>query len=59
MQDDFSRAEKVSDLTIPLSKPLSGETLYLYLTVSESVVSVAIVWEDKGVQKPVYYTATP
>ena len=38
-----------------LSKPFSGETLYLYLAGSESTVSGALAREDEGVQMPVYY----
>ena len=38
-------------------KPSSGEILYLYLAISESAVSRALVREDKGVQKPVYYVS--
>jgi len=49
MRDNFSGAEEVLDLTILLSKPSSGETLYLYLAVSEFAVSGALVWEDGGV----------
>ena len=36
-----------------LSKTVTKETLYLYLAVSESTVSRALV--RRGVQKPVYY----
>jgi len=42
-----------------LLKPFSGETLYLYLAVSESTVSRALVWEDKGIQIPVDYINHP
>jgi len=38
-------------------KSSSGETLYLYLAVSESAVSGALTHEDEGVQKPVYYVS--
>ena len=38
-----------------LSKPLPDETLFLYLIVSDKVVSTFLVWEDEGIQKPVYY----
>ena len=37
-----------------LSKPVTGDTLFLYLAISESVVNEALIWEG-GVQKPVYY----
>ena len=40
-----------------LSKPISGEMLFLYLAVSESAVSGALVHEDEGIQMPVYYTS--
>jgi len=38
-------------LTSPplLSKPISGETLFLYLVVSESAVSRALVCEDEDI----------
>jgi len=38
-----------------LSKPALGEILFLYLAVSESAMSRAMIREDEGVQKPVYY----
>ena len=38
-----------------LSKPTQGEIIYLYLTVSESVASGALIREEEGIQKPVYY----
>jgi hypothetical protein len=38
-----------------LSQPIKGEILYLYLDVSPSAVSSALVREDTGVQKPVYF----
>jgi len=31
--------------------------LYLYLTISESAMSGALVQEDEGIQKPVYYVS--
>jgi len=36
-------------------KPTPGETLYLYLAVLELAVSRALVREEEGVQKLVYY----
>jgi hypothetical protein len=39
-----------------LSHPAEGEILYLYLEVSPSTVSSALVREDVGIQKPVYFT---
>jgi hypothetical protein len=40
-----------------LSCPDEGEILYLYLAVSPSIVSSALVREDSGIQKPVYFTS--
>ena len=40
-----------------LSKPVTEETLYLYLTISESAISGALVQEERGAQKPVYYSS--
>jgi hypothetical protein len=39
-----------------LSRPDEGEILYLYLVVSPSAVSFALVRKDSEVQKPVYFT---
>ena len=38
-----------------LSKP--GEELYLYLAVSQAAVSAALVREEDGSQRPVYFTS--
>jgi len=38
-----------------LSKPTSGERLFLYLAVSKPTVSGALIRGDEGVQKPIYY----
>ena len=37
------------------SKP--GEELYLYLAISQATVSAALVREEDGSQKPVYFTS--
>ena len=38
-----------------LSKPITGEVLYLYLATTEHAISAILVREDKKVQKFVYY----
>jgi hypothetical protein len=38
-----------------LSRATPGETLYLYLVVSPTVISVALIQEEDSVQKPVYF----
>lgn len=40
-----------------LSRTIKGEELYLYLAVSPIAVSSALVRQEDGVQKPVYYTS--
>uniref|UniRef100_A0A2N9F1B6 Uncharacterized protein n=1 Tax=Fagus sylvatica TaxID=28930 RepID=A0A2N9F1B6_FAGSY len=40
-----------------LSPSKTGEELYLYLAVSSSAVSSALIREEERVQKPVYYTS--
>uniref|UniRef100_A0A2N9H7Q3 Uncharacterized protein n=1 Tax=Fagus sylvatica TaxID=28930 RepID=A0A2N9H7Q3_FAGSY len=46
-------------LTSPplLSPSQTGEELYLYLAVSASAVSSALIREEERIQKPVYYTS--
>ncbi|XP_074377320.1 uncharacterized protein LOC141718840 [Apium graveolens] len=38
-----------------LSKPISGEILYVYLSVTDHAVSGVLVREENGSQLPVYY----
>uniref|UniRef100_A0A2N9IAR9 Uncharacterized protein n=1 Tax=Fagus sylvatica TaxID=28930 RepID=A0A2N9IAR9_FAGSY len=40
-----------------LSPSKTGEELYLYLAISSSAVSSALIREEERVQKPVYYTS--
>ncbi|KAK0599830.1 hypothetical protein LWI29_009014 [Acer saccharum] len=40
-----------------LSKPETGETLYIYLSVSEAATSSVLVRQEDGIQKPIYYTS--
>ncbi len=46
-------------LTSPplLSPSQQGETLYLYLAVSPTTISSALIREEDGTQLPVYYTS--
>ena len=39
-----------------LSPSVMGEKLYLYLAVSNTAVSSALIREERNVQKPIYYT---
>jgi hypothetical protein len=40
-----------------LSRSDKGEILYLYLEVSPSAIRSALIREDSGIQKPVYFTS--
>ena len=40
-----------------LSPSRPGEKLYLYLAVSQAAVSAALVREEDGSQRPVYFTS--
>jgi len=40
-----------------LSKPLPGEALFLYVAVSNIVVSATLIWEGGGIQRQVYYVS--
>lgn len=41
----------------PLLIPIDGETLYMYLAVAEGVVSAVLSREEKGKQRPIYYSS--
>ena len=38
-----------------LSKPETGEVLFLYLSTTEHAISAVLVREEEKLQKPVYY----
>ncbi|KAI5312666.1 hypothetical protein L3X38_041840 [Prunus dulcis] len=40
-----------------LSKPVPGEDLFVYLAVSNSAISSALIREELGAQHPVFYTS--
>ncbi|KAK0585667.1 hypothetical protein LWI29_032085 [Acer saccharum] len=40
-----------------LSKPITGEILYMYLSISEAATSSVLVRQEEGVQKLIYYTS--
>ena len=53
-----------NDLKTYLSSPpllnssMQGEELYLYLAISQAVVSATLVREEDGTQKPIYFTSS-
>lgn len=40
-----------------LSRPVPRETLYMYLAITDHVVSVVLLRLDQGVQKPIFYVS--
>ncbi|KAK2999683.1 hypothetical protein RJ639_024172 [Escallonia herrerae] len=38
-----------------LTKPVTGEDLFLYLSISEVAVSTVLIREEEGKQRPIYY----
>jgi hypothetical protein len=40
-----------------LSRTVPGEVLYLFLAVSLIAISVTLIREDEGLQKPVYFVS--
>ena len=46
----------ISEPTV-LSKPIIGETLFLYVATSEHAVSGVLIREINGEQKPIYYVS--
>ncbi|KAK3014767.1 hypothetical protein RJ639_007952 [Escallonia herrerae] len=38
-----------------LTKLVTGEDLFLYLSISEVAVSTVLIWEKEGKQRPIYY----
>ncbi|KAL0440091.1 UNVERIFIED_CONTAM: Retrovirus-related Pol polyprotein from transposon.6 [Sesamum latifolium] len=40
-----------------LTKPVPGETLYLYLAAGPQAVSSVLIKEEEGLQKPIYYVS--
>ena len=56
-QQTFENLEVYISSPLLLSPSKPGEELYLYLAVSQVVVSAALVREEDGSQKPVYFTS--
>ncbi|XP_074342880.1 uncharacterized protein LOC141680595 [Apium graveolens] len=56
-EEAFRRIKEHLGNPLMLSKPLDGESLILYLTVSEYSISAVLVREEDGQQSPVYYVS--
>ena len=40
-----------------MSKPEVDEVLFAYIAVTSHAMSLVLIWDDSGVQKPVYYVS--
>ncbi|XP_074346263.1 uncharacterized protein LOC141685037 [Apium graveolens] len=56
-EEAFKRTKEQLGNPPMLSKPLDGESLILYLAVSEYSISAVLVREEDGQQSPVYYVS--
>ncbi|XP_059436411.1 uncharacterized protein LOC132169391 [Corylus avellana] len=54
-EEAFGQLKRYLATSPLLSQTIPGEILYLYLAVSPTAVSAALVREEEGVQKPVYF----
>ncbi len=53
----FERLKEYLSIPPLLSSPKEGEPLYIYLAASDKAVNAAIIRDDSGEQRPVYYTS--
>ena len=53
----FERLKRYLSTPPLLSSPKEGEPLYIYLAPSDKAVYAAIIRDDSGEQRPVYYTS--
>ncbi|XP_050207651.1 uncharacterized protein LOC126657071 [Mercurialis annua] len=56
-KESFEELKKFLSSPPLLGRPEAGETLYLYLSVTNETVASVLVKEEKTEQKPVYYTS--
>jgi hypothetical protein len=56
-EETFNKLKEYLSNPPLLNRPTEGDALYLYLVVSPSAVSSALIREDQGVQKLVYFTS--
>ena len=57
MWGNIPRLEGLLDVSTTSSQTLPDETLFLYLVVSDTAVTAALIQEDGGIQKLVYYVS--
>ncbi|KAK3009129.1 hypothetical protein RJ639_013704 [Escallonia herrerae] len=54
-QKSFKELKRYLSSPPLLTKPVTGEDLFLYLSISEVAVSTVLIREEEGKQRPVYY----
>ncbi|KAK3012116.1 hypothetical protein RJ639_010589 [Escallonia herrerae] len=54
-QESFEELKTYLSSPPLLSKPLPGENLFLYLSVTDVAISTVLIREEDGIQKPIYY----
>ena len=54
-EEAFQQLKQYMSTPPVLSKPVLHEQLILYLSVSSTAVSAALIREDSGIQRPIYY----
>ena len=53
----FEKLKQYLSSPLILSKPKKEEVLYVYLLVTDYAVSLVLVRNENGVQRPVYYVS--
>ena len=56
-QQVFDDLKAYLSFSLLLSLSKLGEELFLYLAISPAVVNAALIKEEDGVQKPIYFTS--
>ncbi|KAJ3702215.1 hypothetical protein LUZ61_005920 [Rhynchospora tenuis] len=54
-QEAFEKIKEYLSTPPIISRPVKGEPLYLYISTNDDAISAALVREEEGVQKPVYF----
>jgi hypothetical protein len=54
-EEAFEQLKRYLSSTLLLSQTIPEEPLYLYLAISPTAVSAALIREEANVQKPVYF----
>ena len=57
MWESFLGTQALLEQSTPPDFVQEGENLYLYLTVSATLVSTALIWEEDKTEFPVYYVS--